>query len=157
MEINGFNNYLIYPDGKVFSKMSNKYLSSKIERNGYERVALFSLNKGKHFSVHRLVALHYINNPDNKSCVDHIDRNKLNNNVENLRWVTNSENEQNKGITKRNTSGVKFVMYNVNRDNWKFCKTINGKTYTKQSKNKIDMICYKYIFNLKNRAGLLRH
>ena len=45
--------------------------------------------------VHRLVALAFIPNPDNKQFVDHIDTNKLNNNASNLRWTTISENANN--------------------------------------------------------------
>lgn len=51
--------------------------------------------KGRKYSVHRLVALSYIPNLENKPEIDHIDGNTLNNNVYNLRWVTRKENENN--------------------------------------------------------------
>ena len=49
--------------------------------------------------VHRLVAETFIPNPENKNQVDHIDRDPSNNNIENLRWVTRQENQNNRGIT----------------------------------------------------------
>jgi hypothetical protein len=45
--------------------------------------------------LHRLIATHYIPNPDNKPVIDHIDRNKTNNAIANLRWATISENAVN--------------------------------------------------------------
>lgn len=52
-------------------------------------------NKRKTFSIHRLVAAAFIPNPNNKPCVDHIDGNRLNNHVDNLRWATHLENNNN--------------------------------------------------------------
>ena len=49
--------------------------------------------------VHRLVAETFIPNPDNKPCIDHIDRDPTNNNVQNLRWATLQENQNNRSIT----------------------------------------------------------
>ena len=73
---------------KYTTQMNEKILVGNL-RQGYCDV---KLNNKKTFRVHRLVALAFIPNPDNKCCVNHKDGNKLNNNVSNLEWVTNQEN-----------------------------------------------------------------
>lgn len=65
------------------------------KRNGYLIVNLCKDGVVKTFKVHRLVATHFIPNPENKPEIDHIDINPLNNRVENLRWVTHKENMNN--------------------------------------------------------------
>jgi hypothetical protein len=67
-------------------------------KNGYYAVSLNNKDGGKTFTIHRLLACQYIPNVDNKRCIDHIDRNKINNSLDNLRWVTYTENNQNKNI-----------------------------------------------------------
>ena len=62
--------------------------------NGYIGVGLRKNGKGKNFNIHRLVAIAFLDNPENKPQVNHIDGNKKNNNVSNLEWVTNSENQK---------------------------------------------------------------
>ena len=62
--------------------------------HGYMEYHLCKNGKRHHMSTHRLVAKHFIPNPNNKPFVNHIDGNKLNNNVENLEWVTHEENMQ---------------------------------------------------------------
>jgi hypothetical protein len=64
-----------------------------LKQNGYLQVGLRKHRARKWFGVHRLVAIHFIENPDNKPQVNHIDGNKLNNTVENLEWVTGKENQ----------------------------------------------------------------
>ena len=54
----------------------------------------------KDYVKHRLIAIQWIENPNNFSFVDHKDRNKLNNHVENLRWIDNSGNQQNNSSYK---------------------------------------------------------
>jgi hypothetical protein len=61
---------------------------------GYLRVTLYSLDRKVHMFVHRLVALAFHENPENKPCVNHIDGNKLNNRADNLEWVTYKENSE---------------------------------------------------------------
>lgn len=63
-------------------------------RNGYLRFTLMDKGVTKRFSVHRLVALNFIPNPENKPQVNHIDGNKENNHVDNLEWCTSSENHK---------------------------------------------------------------
>lgn len=72
--------------------------------SGYYIVSLYQNNKSKKFLVHRLVAEAFIPNLNNKKEVNHIDGNKENNCVDNLEWVTKSENElhaSEKGFTKK--------------------------------------------------------
>lgn len=60
-------------------------------RDGYRGARI----RGRHYSIHRLVAETFIPNPENKMEVDHINRNKADNRVENLRWTTHRENRRN--------------------------------------------------------------
>ena len=82
---NIFNTY-------YFSK--EKILKHALNDSGYKIVVLAKNKKAKTLRVHRLVALAFIDNFENKPQVNHKDGNKLNNNVNNLEWCTNGENEK---------------------------------------------------------------
>ena len=69
----------------------SKILKGNIDRDGYKKVTLSKENKFKYYTIHRLVALYFIDNPENKPTVNHIDGDKLNNNDWNLEWNTISE------------------------------------------------------------------
>lgn len=69
-----------------------KQLKPKISNAGYERVNLFKNKQGKWHSVHRLVAMTFVENPMNKPEVNHKDECKINNKASNLEWVTRKEN-----------------------------------------------------------------
>lgn len=89
--INGFEDYMINKDGVVVStKRGINILKQKCEK--YKFVILCMNNKQITKRIHRLVAETFIPNPHNYKCVNHKDGNKLNNNVDNLEWCTNSEN-----------------------------------------------------------------
>lgn len=74
------------------AKMIEERIIGHCESSKYYTVSLYKNNAGESTSVHRLVAKTFIPNPENKPCVNHIDGNKHNNHVENLEWVTYSEN-----------------------------------------------------------------
>ena len=87
---------LVRSNGEVFvpangTKKAHWTFGSK-NRWGYMRVRV----NGKDYSVHRLVAGTFLHNQDNKPQVDHINRNKTDNRVQNLRWVTRTENNRNR-------------------------------------------------------------
>lgn len=87
-----FFNYYVYPDGKVYSLTTKKYIKQHNDGNGYLIVKLRNNGVSKNYKVHRLVANVYIENKNNYPQVNHIDGNKLNNNYTNLEWVTRSKN-----------------------------------------------------------------
>lgn len=88
-EIEGYNgDYLITNNGKIYSNISNIYRVLMKDKDGYMRICL----RGKNFRINRLVAEYFIYNPNNKKEVNHINGNKEDNRVENLEWVSSSEN-----------------------------------------------------------------
>jgi len=82
----------------------------------YKRIRLYHNFKHKDFSIHRLVAEHFINNPKNLAEVNHKDGNKLNNNKENLEWVSRSGNQKHAFKLGLNQSGL------INGKNTRFKK-----------------------------------
>ena len=94
-KIEGFEDYEVSTSGVVISnKYSKKRILKKELSKGYLRVSLCKKNVVTRFQVHRLVALSFLKNEDNKKCVNHKDGNKLNNSLGNLEWCTYSENEK---------------------------------------------------------------
>jgi len=86
-------NYSINEDGEVRNDITGRIKKPFAnKRNGYLSVDLYKDNKSKKVSIHRLVAEAFIPNIENKATVDHIDGNRKNNSVNNLRWATYSEN-----------------------------------------------------------------
>lgn len=90
------SDYIITKDGDVYHTLNNKKLSQKISNKGYLYVYIPSstLSCGSSFFIHRLVALAYVVNIDNKPIINHIDGCKLNNSIDNLEWCTYSENNK---------------------------------------------------------------
>lgn len=96
-DIKGYGGYQISNLGRVWSCKRNRYLALTPNNVGYLQVKMIANNgKRKNELVHRLVALTFIDNPNGYPEVDHIDRNRENNNADNLRWITKSDNNRNK-------------------------------------------------------------
>lgn len=92
--------YKINNNGEIWSCRHKKILAQRFDSAGYRTYSLTKDGICKEITCHRLVAIQFIPNPDNLKFVDHIDRDKLNNNVENLRWVNRSQNMLNRKDTK---------------------------------------------------------
>ena len=110
--ITDFPNYEISSKGQVKSKYMNKIMKQQNHCSGYLYISLISftndIRKSVSFRTHRLVAKEFIDNPENKLTVDHIDKNKKNNCLSNLRWATMTE--QNLHVNK-NVTFLKPMTY----------------------------------------------
>jgi hypothetical protein len=128
--LSDYPDYMVSNFGRVISRKckKEKFMKQTLKKGGHLSLTLYKNKKSKTFGIHHLIGLAFISNPENKPIVDHIDRNKLNNNIINLRWVTYSENRQNVGISKRNTSTYKGVSFNKVSNKYKAQIGINGKS-----------------------------
>jgi hypothetical protein len=140
--INQINNYEINESGGIRNKETLHVLTPRINKYGYQEIGLrIKGDRKKYFyKIHRLVAEHFIENkPDNWESlhVDHMDHNKLNNNVNNLRFVTALENclsrELNAWSTNKTTGELYITKYKngfmirINRSDFKkreWCSTL---------------------------------
>lgn len=92
--------------------------------DGYIRVQI----NGKFYAAHKLIYLMWHGvYPD---CIDHINGNRSDNRIENLREVTRSQNQWNRKTGKNNTSGIKGVVFDTNRNKWTASLYIDGKQKT---------------------------
>ena len=115
------------PKNKGWYKTQEKILNIRIKQ-GYNSVALYKNGNSSEYGVHRLVGQAFIPNIENKPFIHHIDGNKSNNNVKNLMWCTNQENQlydYKDGISKP-TYGFK------------------GKKHSEESKSKISNSLLRY-------------
>ena len=144
IELKFDNDYEIYDQYPypIRKKSTGRILKESVTNGGYVRVCI----KQKSQFKHRLIAFQWIENDDqeNKTQIDHINRDKLDNRIENLRWVTASENNRNKDkyvqqineyldelpeniIEIREHEGLKFNNLYVDIDNERFLKITRSK------------------------------
>lgn len=124
IKIEGYDDYFISNEGRVMNTKYNKikYLKPGRNQKGYLHVSLCKNNKGKTHTIHRLVAEAFIDNPNNYPQIDHIDGNRANNDISNLRWVTNQQN-------CFNQKDVRGYSWDKNRDKWKAAIMLDGKLF----------------------------
>ena len=111
-DIKGYEGlYKISNHGGVWSQYRQKLLREIKNTTGYCKVGLTKNKKQKIFSVHRLVAINFVDNPLGKPCVNHIDENKTNNHYSNLEWCTHKENSNwGSAIERRKTKRSKQIV-----------------------------------------------
>ena len=153
--------------GQIYSHKTDKFLTGYVDGTGYKMVLLTVDGVKKNYLVHRLIAQAFIPNPNNLPIVNHKDGNKLNNAVDNLEWVTQSENRihavktgiSNLAYGKRNKSQIDIndtsfwrqyldTNYYVSKDG----QVWNSKTgiLLKQTPNQSGYIRYILRINNKN-------
>lgn len=112
-----YPNYLLSNLGNIKNNTTNKLLKPSLHKSGYLVVQLFRNGKRKVVRLHRLIAQTFLGDVDDTKYIDHLDRNKLNNVLENLRVVTPLESVLNRGIWGK--SKYKGAYYNEKRKDWR--------------------------------------
>ena len=131
VSIVGYPNYTVNILGDVKNVTTGKILKPCIT-DGYLSVSLYTHKKMTKHHIHRLILVHFISNPENKPCVDHINRIRTDNRIENLRWVTHFENSQN--LSLYNSNKLKEKNIHIVKNLYRFVKTINGVSHRKSFK-----------------------
>lgn len=123
----GERTYSVSTDGEIH-RSRGKRLSKYLNKDGYEYVLISANGKRKKYLVHRLVATAFIPNEEMLPQVNHKDGNKRNNNIGNLEWVSNSENQLHSRYVLKNNTGFNDVpvicvesgnVYRSTRDAWR--------------------------------------
>lgn len=165
-----FPNYSISSYGRLKNSSGKIIKTHKtVTSKGYLYYGLWRKNKMYNRSAHRLTAIAFISNPNNKKYVNHIDCNRANNHIDNLEWVTASENIQHamtkgsmtfsslKGLKSKNASSKYHnVCYFKKRENqWRYICTlkVNGKRLSNKTfKNEIE--CAKHYDDLLKQHNI---
>ena len=142
--IKDFPNYSVSNFGNVMNNQRNKLMKLNI-KTGYYHVSLVNDSYKKTFKVHRLVALAFIENPENKTDVNHEDKNKLNNHFSNLTWMTRKENNQHRSINLVYSSNKNKCIQRIDLNSGEILENYNSiedagiwafnNQYTKNSHN----------------------
>ena len=90
--------YYVSATGRIRNR-HGRLMKPQFNNRGYLYIGAVKNGTRRKLFIHRAVALSYIDNPLNRNLVDHIDRNKTNNHISNLRWVTLCENQSNRICT----------------------------------------------------------
>ena len=155
MDIPNIPDYIIYENGDVWSKerviikkdgrkqfCKSQLMTTTIEPIlGYLRVGLRVDKKRKQYRVHRLIAVAYLPNPNNLSCVNHIDKNRANSTLENLEWCTNMYNTQ--SINTRRDFGS--ITKDVRCNSYSARYVSNGIKHSKNFKKESDAVVHLVI------------
>jgi len=125
-----------------FLILKEKILKSHLDNLGYQMLTLVKNKKHKQYRIHRLVAIAFISNLNNKKEVNHIDGNKSNNNILNLEWSTRSENMKH---------ADKMGLRNINGENNNKSKLKNENIiFIRKNKNKYSQKELAFLFNVTN-------
>lgn len=108
-----YPNYMIYPNGEIFSIKNNKFLKPRYDKDGYERISLRNIftHKLDTIKIHQLVAMCYLGYKKNSDfVVDHIDNDKHNNYLHNLQVITPMQNKRKEHMKKNKSNGLPYYI-----------------------------------------------
>ena len=160
-QINEFPHYYITVDGGVYSQRRGIILKGGLDADGYHIVALCHEGYQRTKYIHRLVAENFIEKVEGKSCVNHKDGNKLNNNISNLEWNTTQENIEHKRINnlgktlkaKLSATGINNSQAKLDEEDVIFIRT---NCITKNDIKKFSKefnVSISTIYDIKNRRS----
>ena len=113
VDIEGYEGlYKINRNGDVWTCRNGRVLKPALAR-GYKMIGLHKDGKQKHYKIHRLIMLHFVPNPDNLRCVDHINRNRQDNRIENLRWSSHRDNMINMEYVEKRRGYIQTKPYTL--------------------------------------------
>lgn len=149
-------NYLIYEDGRIYSFHSKKFLKPSLNKYGYHKVVLFKNNIRHYLTVHRVVGITFISNPENKEQINHKDGNKINNHKDNLEWMTNNENLEHAlktGLKKIFPKGSEIYNAKFSNDEVKFIRRLWSLNMSQKEIGDLIGFSHKLIHKIVNNKS----
>jgi hypothetical protein len=113
--------YQATTSGDIFSLVSNKFLKQGDDTYGYSTCNL----SGTTYKVHKLIGMTFLDNPNSHTQIDHINRNRKDNNLTNLKYVSMSENQSNKGSYVKKSPEMRHIQ--VKKTTFKVVKNYRNK------------------------------
>lgn len=135
---------------------------TKDKKFGYCRIMLCKDNKTKRFLLHRILAEHFIDNPYNKPCIDHINGNRSDNRLENLRWCTHKENNNFLIARENNSKAQKKLRTNpdwVKRNRDAVSNAMKKPEVRKKisESRKLNWLNHDYVKKMKDKCSINKH
>lgn len=152
-----YESYLVYENGDVKNLNTNKMLRGSISENGYRYYRLSLNGEKKMFYAHRLVAEHFLENPNNLPVVNHKDGNKLNNEVFNLEWVSYSDNAQHAhvaGLVKQSNQVPVLYTEDLEGEEWK--QYLDFSNYLVSNKGRVRNVTTNRLLKPSLTSGYLK-
>ena len=147
-----YDNYIVFKTGKVFSLRTNIFLKPSLTRKGYLTLRFYNgcRKSRRDITIHRLLGILFITNPENKPQIDHINRKRTDNRIENLRWADAQEQGMNQKIAKNNKTGCKGLFLREGRKKkWNAYLMVNRKMYQKGFESKEEALVYRRELEIK--------